>query len=80
MAKANRRSEIVRYLLAQACLSVAVGPVIGVLLAVNVNGLRSILWTASPVDVVILLGSAVIAFFPVVMATSIWLLAWERSD
>jgi hypothetical protein len=80
MAKVNRRDPVVRYLLAQTCLSVAVGLVFGgMMLAADINGIRTILW-ARPADVVIFLGSAVMTFFPIVLATSIGLLAWEADD
>jgi hypothetical protein len=81
MAKANRRDPVVRYLLAQSCLSAAVGFVFGgMMLAADINGIRTMLSAGHPADAVIVLGSAVMTFFPVVMATSIGLLAWERGD
>jgi hypothetical protein len=81
MAKANRRDPVVRYLLAQSCLSVAVGLAFGgMMLAADINGIRTMLWAAHPADLVIFLGSAVMTFLPVVMGTSIGLLAWERGD
>jgi hypothetical protein len=80
MAKANQRDPVVRYLLAQSCLSAAVGLVFaGMMLAADINGIRTMLLSAAnPADAVMVLGSAVVTFFPVVIATSIGLLAWER--
>jgi hypothetical protein len=80
MAKANR-DPVLRYLLAQSCLSAAVGLVFGgMMLAADINGMRTMLSGGHPANAVIVLGSAVMTFFPVVMATSIGLLAWERGD
>jgi hypothetical protein len=81
MAKANRRDPVVRYLVAQSCLSAAVGSVFaGMMLAADINGIRTMLSAGHPADAVMVLGSAVMTFFPVVIATSIGLLAWERGD
>lgn len=52
----------------------------GMMLAADINGIRTMLSAGHPSDAVIVLGSAVMIFFPVVMATSIGLLAWERDD
>jgi hypothetical protein len=81
MAKANRRDPVVRYLIAQSCLSAAVGLVFGgMMLAADINGIRTMLSAAHPADAVMFLGSAVMTFFPVVMATSIGLLACEQGE
>jgi hypothetical protein len=81
MAKANRRDPVVRYLLAQLCLSAAVGFVFGgMMLAADINGIRTMLSAGHPAEAVIVLGSAVMTFLPVVMATSVGLLAWEPRD
>jgi hypothetical protein len=79
MAKPKQRDPVMRYLLAQMCLSAAVSLMLGgAMLAADVNGIRTLLLAAQPVDTVIFLGSAVMTLFPVVMATSIGLLAWEE--
>jgi hypothetical protein len=79
MAKPKQRDPVMRYLLAQTCLSAAVSLVFGgAVLAADVNGIRTLLLAAQPADVVIFLGSAVMILFPVVMATLIGLLAWEE--
>jgi hypothetical protein len=81
MAEPERRDPVVRYLLAQMCLSVAVGLAFGgAMLAADVNGLRALLSDAHAADVAIFLGSAVLTFFPLVMATSIGMLAWEPRE
>jgi hypothetical protein len=79
MAKPKQRDPVMRYLLAQTCLSAAVSLVFGgAMLAADVNGIRTLLFAAQPVDTVIFLGGAMMTLFPVVMATSIGLLAWEE--
>ena len=78
---ANKNDPLVRYLIVQMCLSAAVGLVFGgAIVVADVNGIGALLAVGHPADAVIVLGSAVIIFFPFVMATSIGVFAWERED
>jgi hypothetical protein len=49
-------------------------------LAADINGIRTMLSAGHPAEAVIVLGSAVMTFLPVVMATPVGLLAWEPRD
>lgn len=81
MAKQKQRDPVVRYLLAQTGLGLAVGPLLaGVLVATDVNGLRTLLLSAHPADAAIFLASTAMAFVPLVVATAIGLLAWEPGE
>lgn len=72
---------LVRFPVAQACLSAAVGLVFGsVVVAADVAGIRTLLMAGHPGDMVIFLASAVTTFFPFVMATAVGLLASPRRD
>lgn len=69
------------HILVQACLSLAVGLIFGgVLLASDVNGIQSLLTSGDLTDAAIFLGSAAVTFFPIVMATWVGVIAWDRPD
>ena len=69
---------LVRYLIIQGCLSIAVGLIFGAgMLAGDVGGIATLLG-AHPGGLLIVLGGAVTTLSPLVFATAIGLLACDR--
>jgi hypothetical protein len=78
MLKTSDRT-LVRYLIIQGCLSIAVGLIFGAgMLAGDVGGITSLI--AYPDGLLIFLVGAVTTISPLVFATAIGLLAFESSD
>jgi hypothetical protein len=75
----EQRPSVPRYLVTQTCLSLALGLVLGLLmLAQDVGGLRTLISATDFTCWPIFLVGSMITFFPIVMATAIWLLAYDR--
>lgn len=80
MAHPTRCLRLVRYLVVQGCLSVAVGAAFGGLMyAGDIAGIGSLVAAAQPMDAIIFLAGSVMTLCPCVLATAIGLLAFDRS-
>jgi hypothetical protein len=76
-----KSTSIPRYFIAQVCLGVAVGLVIAVaMLAGDIASIRTLLIANHPCAVLVFLAGSIVTFAPLVIATAIGMLAFERDD
>jgi hypothetical protein len=77
MANENQSAAVARHLIVQACLSVAVALIFGAsMLVADIAGIRSLITERS--DALIVLVGAVTTIAPLVFATAIGLLPFDR--